>query len=120
MKPVFKNLLVWQKALDFAVKVIKITESLNSSGKHYRLIEQIEAAAASIPQNIAEGKGRYSKKEFIQYLYISRGSMYETLTLTEIFYRSGWIDEQNYNTIESEGIEIINMLMGLIESIKTD
>ena len=49
----FKNLLVWQKALKFAAKVINTTEHLHSTGKHYRLIEQTEAASASIAQNIA-------------------------------------------------------------------
>ena len=60
----FKDLKVWQKSLHFANEVIELTENLNTSSKHYRLIEQVEAASASIAQNIAEEKGRYSKKEF--------------------------------------------------------
>jgi four helix bundle protein len=58
----FKKLVVWQKALDFADEVIELTEHLNTSGKHFRLIEQVESSSASISQNIAEGKGRNSKK----------------------------------------------------------
>lgn len=67
----FKDLLVWQKSIDFAQSVIEVAESNNSERRHFRLLEQIEAASASVSMNIAEGKGRYSKKEFVHYLYIS-------------------------------------------------
>ncbi len=77
----FKALNVWQKALLFANNVIEITENLNTEKQPCGLIGQIEASAASVAQKIAEGKGRYSKKEFKQYLYIARGSLYETVTL---------------------------------------
>ena len=81
----FEDLEVWQKSIEFAKIVIDITDKINTNRKHYRLIEQLEASSASIAMNIAEGKGRYSKKEFIQFLYIARGSLYETLTLLMIF-----------------------------------
>ena len=80
----FKNLKVWKKAIAIADSVIELTENLNTPGKHYRLIEQIEASSSSISQNIAEGKGRNSKNEFKQYLYIARGSLYETVTLLSV------------------------------------
>jgi four helix bundle protein len=67
--------------------------------------------------NIAEGKGRFSKKEFVQYLYISRGSLYETMTLLEIFRRKKWISNENYSRIEKQAKEIASMLKGLINSI---
>jgi len=67
--------------------------------------------------NIAEGKGRASKKEFIQFLYIARGSIYETLTLLEIFLRQDWITQDIYIELETASIEIIRMLKGLINSI---
>lgn len=87
MQFAFKNLEVWQKAVNFAVNVIDTVENLSTDRKHYRLLEQIEASSTSVAMNIAEGKGRFSKKEFTQYLYISRGSLYETITLLEIFHR---------------------------------
>jgi len=68
--------------------------------------------------NIAEGKGRSSKKEFIYFLYIARGSIYETLTLLEIFLRQGWITQEKYSNLENKSIEIIRMLKGLINSMK--
>ena len=114
----FKDLLVWQKAIDFADYVISLAEDLNSNAKHYRLIEQIEAAASSVASNIAEGKGRNSKKEFRHYLYISRGSLYETVTLAIIFQRRNWISQEDLERVEAEALEIASMTKGLINSIK--
>lgn len=85
--------------------------------KHYRLLEQIEAASTSIAMNLAEGKGRNSKKEFIQFCYIARGSMYETMTLLEIFRRKNWITGSAYPELEQEGIKIASITKGLINSL---
>ncbi|MBW2610138.1 MAG: four helix bundle protein, partial [Deltaproteobacteria bacterium] len=60
--------------------------------------------------NIAEGKGRFSKKEFKHYLYISRGSLYETMTLLEILRRKRWVSDQQYAQLESDGKEIASMI----------
>jgi len=68
--------------------------------------------------NIAEGKGRFSKKEFVQYCYIARGSLYETMTLLEIFRRIKWITNLEYKELESDGKEIASMVKGLINSIQ--
>jgi len=83
----FKDLKVRQKAIDFADSVIGLTEDRNTPVKHYRLIEQVEASSSSISQNIAEGKGRNSKNEFKQFLYIASGALYETVTLLNIFHK---------------------------------
>jgi len=67
--------------------------------------------------NLAEGKGRFLKKEFIQFCYISRGSLYETVTLLEIFRRKRWITDGKYSELEASGIEIASMIKGLINSL---
>jgi len=113
----YKDLQVWQKSMEFANQVIQLIDCLDTPRKHYRLIEQLESAVTSVPMNIAEGKGRESKKEFIHFLYIARGSIYETLTLLEIFQRQGWLDQVRYMRLESSAIEIIKMLKGLIKAI---
>lgn len=95
----FEDLEVWQKAVDFAVSVIDIAEIMNTNRNHYRLIEQLESSVTSISANIAEGKGRNSKKEFIQYLYIARGSLFETITFLTIFYKKKWISCSNLNDL---------------------
>jgi four helix bundle protein len=117
MKFGYEDLDVWNKAVEFAVEVIGLVENISTDRKHYRLLEQIESSSASISMNIAEGKGRFSKKEFVQYLYISRGSLYETMTLLEIFRRKNWIPNGRYSKIEMDAREIVSMLKGLINSI---
>jgi four helix bundle protein len=118
MKLGYEDLDVWNKAVEFAVNVINVVENISTDRKHYRLLEQIEASATSIAMNIAEGKGRFSKKEFVQYLYISRGSLYETMTLLEILRRMKWIADDSYSQLEGQGKEIAAMTKGLINSIR--
>lgn len=103
--------------MNFAVKVIELVETVGTERKHYRLFEQIEAASTSVSMNLAEGKGKNSKKEFTQFCYIARGSLYETMTLLEIFRRKKWIGNLAYPQIEKEGIEIASMIKGLINSL---
>ena len=114
----FENLDVWQKAVEFANEVISVVDKLNTDRKHFRLIEQLESAVTSIAMNIAEGKGRFSKKEFMQFLYIARGSLFETITLIEIFKKRDWINNAQYSSLRNRGGEIGKMLSSLINSIK--
>lgn len=114
----FEGLEVWQKAVDFADTVIGVLDNLDAGRKHYRLIEQAESAVSSIAMNIAEGKGRYSKKEFVHYLFIARGSLFETVTLLAIFHRRGWLGDDELLRLKAGGIEIGKMLTGLANSIK--
>jgi four helix bundle protein len=79
----------------------------------------LEASSTSIPLNIAEGKGRHSRKEFVQFLYIARGSLYETITLLIIFHKNKWIDDNQLETSKAFGDEIGKMLTSLINAIKT-
>jgi len=113
----YKDLVVWQKSMLLANDVIDLVDHLETDRKHYRLIEQLEAAVTSIPMNIAEGKGRESKKEYIHFLYISRGSLYETITLLEIFQMQNWIKTEAFQKLENQSAEIAKMLNGLINSI---
>ena len=114
----YEELDVWNKAVDFAVRVIEAVEKISTDRKHYRLLEQIESSSTSVSMNLAEGKGRYSKKEFIQYCYIARGSLYETMSLLVIFKRIKWISESDYLEFEASGKEIASMIMGLIKALK--
>jgi four helix bundle protein len=82
------------------------------------MIEQLEAACTSVALNISEGKGRYSKKEFKQYLYIARGSLYETVTMLQIFIKLNWIEKDKHIRLYNEAQEINKMLSGLINSLQ--
>ena len=117
MKFGYEDLDIWNRAVNFAVRVIELVETVDTGRRHYRLFEQIEASSTSVSMNLAEGKGRNSKKEFVQFCYIARGSLYETMTLLEIFKRKVWISEADFSFLKSEGMEIASMIKGLINAI---
>ena len=114
----FQNLKVWQKAVLFAEKVIRTIDTLQTPRKHYRLIEQLESAATSVAMNIAEGKGRQTTKEFIQFLFIARGSLFEVITLLIIFQRLNWIKNEAVVDFQQMAEEIAKMINALIKSMK--
>ena len=103
--------------MDYADQVLKLSEELRKSKNHYRLFEQLESSACSVPQNIAEGKGRRSDKEYVQFLYIARGSLYESITLLNLFFKRSWISNETLDSFESKAIEIVSMIKGLINSL---
>ena len=116
----YKDLIVWQKSIEFASQVIDLAENLATKRKHYRLVEQLEAAVTSIPMNIAEGKGRYSTKELKHFLMIARGSLFETMTLLEIFLKKSWISENDFNKINLQAIEISKLLTAFHRNLQVD
>ena len=113
----FEKLEVWHLAIEFADYVLNVLDSFPTN-RYLRLIGQAEAAVSSIAQNIAEGKGRQYKKEFVQFLYVAEGSLFEVLTLTEIFRRRGLIKENEVTEIRMRAEVIDRKLHGLINSIK--
>ena len=113
----FTKLEVWQLSVDLADFILELLEALPKN-RYLRLFGQMEAAVCSIAQNIAEGKGRQYKKEFIQFLYIAEGSLFEVLTLTEIFSRRKLFKKEIASEIESRAIVIDRKLHGLINSLR--
>lgn len=85
----FKNLLAWQKALDLALTIYKVTKKFPSS-QIYGLTSQIQRTAISISANIAEGQERKHRKEFLQHLYVAKGSLGEVETYLLIAKKS-WL-----------------------------
>ena len=114
----FEELIVYQRAMEFSVSIIEMIDEMETPRKHYRLIEQLESSCTSIALNIAEGKGRYSKKEFKQFLFIARGSLYETITMLQIFLKKKWIEETDYQKLYSESEEINKMISGLVKTLR--
>jgi four helix bundle protein len=112
----FEKLDVWQLAVDLADYVLELLDAFPPN-KHLRLVGQMEAAATSPSQNIAEGKGRQYKKEFIQYLHIAQGSLYEVLTLNEVFRRRQLFSEEDAQEVRSRCEKIDRKLNGLINSL---
>lgn len=113
----YKELKVWQKAMDLTVAVYKLVKLLPKE-ETYALSDQMRRAVVSIPSNIAEGQGRNSDKEFIQFLSIARGSLWELETQIEICLRIGYIDQSLATNIYNLIAEISKMLNALSNSLK--
>lgn len=113
----FEKLEVWQLAVDLADYVLGLLEALPPN-KHIRLVGQMEAAVVSSSQNIAEGKGRQYKKEFIQYLHIAQGSLYEVVTLNEVFRRRKIFSEKDAIEVRNRCEKIDRKLNGLVNSLR--
>jgi four helix bundle protein len=112
-----EDLLVWQSSKELAATVYKLTRTFNSSD--FGLTDQIRRAAISIPSNIAEGFGRGGNKEFLQYLSISKGSLYELKTQLLIAHEIGYINLENSNSIQLQIEKIAKMISGLISYLKS-
>ncbi len=115
----FEKLKIWQKAMDIAEKVYKISLELPLD-ERFNLISQIKRCAVSIPSNIAEGSGRNSKKEFIQFLGIANGSSFELITQLMLLKRLNLIQEEKIKIIIDEVMEVCNMNFALQRSLSKD
>ncbi|MBO9502316.1 four helix bundle protein [Brevundimonas sp. A19_0] len=84
----------------------------------YGLVSQVRRAAVSVPANIAEGAGRRSTGEFIQFVGIARGSMAEVETLLILAGRLGYLDERTLEHLMADIAEVGRMLTGLMQSLR--
>jgi len=75
----YKELEIWQKGVNLAIELYKLTRTFRES-KKFGLTSQVRRAAISVPANIAEGWGRGSTKEYVQFLFVARGSLLELET----------------------------------------
>jgi four helix bundle protein len=110
----FKDLIVWQKSIDFVASVYILVKQLPKE-ETYALSDQLRRAVVSIPSNIAEGFGRNSTKEYIQFLYIALGPASEVETQIIIGQKIGYF--QNINCYIEDISEIKKMLNGLIRKV---
>lgn len=113
----FTDIIVWKKSKSLANEIYAVTRS-GTFSKDWSLRDQIRRAAVSIPSNIAEGFERGGTKEFIQFLYIAKGSGGEVLTQLHIAYDQGYILQEEFSNLEANVIEIGLMLGGLIKYLK--
>ena len=114
----FKELLVWEKSIEFVTEIYEITAAFPSEEK-FGLVSQIRRAAVSIPSNIAERNSRRSSVNYIQFLKIARGSGAEVETQIIISKNLGFIEEVKCEALTSKITEIMKMINGLINYLKT-
>lgn len=113
----YRDLLVWQKAMDLVVICYKIAESFPKE-EIYGLTSQLRRAAVSIPANIAEGHGREGLGEYIHFLSIAQGSLRETETHLLIANRLNFLDGNNLTAALNLSEEISKMLGSLLRGLK--
>ena len=104
--------------MDF-VKNIYVLTGPFPDAERYGLISQMRRAAVSIPSNIAEGAARKTRKEYVQFLYVSRGSLSELDTLLAISEKLGFISNEEYHNNQGKLQILGKMLTSLIHSLKT-
>lgn len=94
----FEDLEIWQLSVEIAEILFNIADELEEK-KLFRFAEQLRGAGISMSNNIAEGSGSLSKKEFIQFLNFARRSTFENANMTIIFTRRGLIVQQRSDDI---------------------
>jgi four helix bundle protein len=113
----YRNLIVWQKSVALVTDIYTLTKSFPQEEK-FGIVSQLNRASVSIPSNIAEGWGRKSSKNYLQFLRISRGSLMETETLLEISKNLNYINDSEFKVISDNIEEVSKILQGLIKSIQ--
>jgi four helix bundle protein len=113
----FRDLAVWQKSMQMAVAVYRLTQEFPRE-ETYGLTSQLRRTAVSIPSNIAEGHGRLGTNEYRQFLGIARGSNFELQTQLELARMLGKGDPNVLQEAESLSHEVGKMIFGILEAIK--
>lgn len=113
----FEQLEIWQKAIDLAVLIYKITNSFPKS-EIYSLTNQMRRASSSISANIAEGYGRHGYKEKLQFYKIANGSLLETKSFCYLACRLDYISKDQLDEMIPAFITIQKMTNAMIKSIK--
>jgi len=113
----YRELLVWQKAMELAQQVYRMTEAFPKR-EIYGLAAQLRRAGVSVPSNIAEGYGRGSRKEYVQFLSIAQGSLKELETQVILSEKLAYAAAAQAAIVLSEAEVIGKMLGGLIRSLR--
>lgn len=117
-KPIqdYQDLLVWQKSMDLVTEAYKVVRLLPLN-EQYGLSSQIRRAAGSVPANIAEGFGRWHKKEFVRFLLVANGSVKELETHLLISVRLGFVQRAVIEKAVQTGKEVSKMILALREKL---
>ncbi len=113
----YKDLIVGQKAIELVTEIYSVSKTFPNEEK-FGIVNQLNRAVVSIPANIAEGWGRESSKNYLQFLRISRGSLMEVETLILISKNLKYVDEEKFNLISNKIEEVGKIRQGLIKSIQ--
>ena len=109
----FEGLRVWQQSRTFVNSIYDIMEQV----KDYGFRDQIQRAAVSIMNNIAEGAESGSDAKFVNFLQISRGSCSEVRSMLYLCFDRKMISQETFDILKAEAVSISNQIYKLIESI---
>lgn len=113
----FTDLLFWQRAREWAKRIFPLTQSAPFSSDR-RLVEQLNDSADSVMANIAEGFGRGTQNEFVQFLGYSLGSLNETQSHLCVAYDRGYISRETFADLFSHGTEVRKLTVKFLRSMK--
>lgn len=113
----YRDLKVWQTGMDLAENCYSVTRNFPKE-ELYGLTSQIRRASVSIPANIAEGHGRKTRKEYIQFLYISQGSLRELETHLILSKRVKFVVSNEINSLLSQCESVGRLLSALIRALE--
>ncbi len=113
----YKSLIVWQKAKELSLATYRVTERFPKT-EQYGLTSQLRRAAISVVSNIAEGQGRLTKGEFVQFLGHSRGSLLELETQFSIALELNFIAKDDFKKLEKQIEEVLRLTNALIDSMR--
>lgn len=113
----YRNLIVWQKAQDLAVSIIRLTASLPKKTDAQIIAKQIIRSATSIGANIAEGHGRYAMGAHKNHLSIAKASATETGSWLDLLYRLDYIDAETEARLNHDAEELVRMLVTMIRRL---
>lgn len=112
----YKDLIVWQKSMEMVRLIYRSTRAFPNDEK-FGLVSQLRRAAVSVPSNIAEGYGRNSTQDYVRFLRMAIGSIYEVQTQVEISFGENFLTEQAYRNITKLLVEIEKMSVSLVKKI---
>ena len=111
----YQDLKVWQKAIDLTSEIYRLVKLLPIE-EQYALSDQMRRAVVSVPSNIAEGRGRGTNKEFVRYLLMSRGSLWELSTQLVICEKLHYLNQDQLSDARQLILEISKMINALANS----
>jgi len=112
----YRDLIAWQKAMDFVVAVYQVSGHLPAD-ERYGLTSQMRRAAVSVPSNICEGHGRTSPREFARFLEVALGSLSETETQLQLAVRLKMLRADTVDPVLTQAAEIGRIINGLLKSL---
>lgn len=114
----YKKLKVWQEANKLVLLTYKNTAKLPKL-EQFGLISQMRRAAISVTANIVEGQSRQTRKEFIQFLHISKGSLVELEYFFELVLNLNYISKKDFDVLSQKRMSVGRLLEGLLRKLKS-